>query len=196
MTIYKKDAKHVKNNACKRILTNREAIEQKPTSMDRESIQDLSTRQKVQTRRKRGSIHSNLSKGIKKLSRCAKTVFQRREKHRHECNQTCYSTKDPNNILSSQKHLSSRKMSSIQIQNTHTHTHTHTHNKSNQFLKNKSRQFSKYTLTHVFLVIAKSHCTCTCIKNSKEYYVLFVRNIARLHKCLHVIMIKDMRKLL
>ena len=153
--------------------------------MDRESIQDLSTRQKVQTRRKRGSIHSNLSKGIEKLSRCAKTVFQRREKHKHECNQTCYSTKDPNNILSSQKHLSSRKMSSIQIQN----THTHTLNKSNQFLKNKSRQFSKYTFTHVFLVIVKSHCTCTCIKISKEYYVLCVKNIARLHKCLHVIMI-------
>ena len=31
------------------------------------------------------------------------------------------------------------------------HTHTHTLNKFNQFLykKNKSRQFSEYTLTHV-----------------------------------------------
>ena len=42
-----------------------------------------------------------------------KTVFQRREKHGHECNQACYSTKDPNNFLSSQKNLSTRKMSSI-----------------------------------------------------------------------------------
>ena len=52
---------------------------------------------------------------------CSKTDFQRREKHRHECNQAYYLTKDPTNILSSQKHLSSRKMSSIKIQNTHTH---------------------------------------------------------------------------
>ena len=35
------------------------------------------------------------------MSRLLKTVFQRREKHKHKCNQTCYTTKDPNNILSS-----------------------------------------------------------------------------------------------
>ena len=63
----------------------------------------------IETRRKRGSIDSKLSKGVKKLLRCAKIVFQRREKHRHECNQACYATKDPNHILSSQKHLSTRK---------------------------------------------------------------------------------------
>ena len=40
---------------------------------------------------------------------CLKTVFQRREKHKHECNQTCNSTKDPNNILNSQNHLSTKK---------------------------------------------------------------------------------------
>ena len=39
-----------------------------------------------------------------------KTVFQRKEKHRHECNQTCNSTKDPNNILSFQNHLSTGKI--------------------------------------------------------------------------------------
>ena len=40
---------------------------------------------------------------------------------------------------------------------------THTLNKSNQFLyfKNKSRQFSEHTLTHVNLVMAKSHYTYT-----------------------------------
>ena len=72
-----------------------------------------------------------------------------------------------------------------------THTHTHTQNKSNQFYisKNKSRQFSEYTVTHVNLVMAKLHCNCTCIKSSKEYCVLCVKDIARLHKCLHVMMI-------
>ena len=50
--------------------------------------------------------------------------------------------------------------------------------------KNKSRQFSEHTLTHVELVMAKSHCTCTCIKSSKEHCMLCVKNITRLHKCL------------
>ena len=38
-------------------------------------------------------------------------------------------------------------------------THTHTLNKSNQFYisKTKLRQFSEHTLTHVKLVMAKSH---------------------------------------
>ena len=77
-------------------------------------------------------------------------------------------------------------------------THTHTLNKSNQFYisKTKFRQFSEHTLTDVKLVMAKSHCIYTCIKNSKEYYVLCVKNIARLHKCIHVMLIWDMRKLL
>ena len=119
----------------------RVAIEQKPTSMDQTAIKHLLSRQKVsrwieialtsiETRRKMGLMDSNLSRGVEEFSRCAKTVFQRREKHRHECNQACYSTNDPINILSSQKHLSTGKMSSIQIQNTHTHTHTHTHKTS------------------------------------------------------------------
>ena len=58
----------------------------------------------------RVSIDSNLLKAIEKLSRWAKTVFHRREKHRYKCNQAYYLTKDPINILSSQKHLSTRKM--------------------------------------------------------------------------------------
>ena len=68
-------------------------------------------------------------------------------------------------------------------------THTHTLNKSNQFYISKIRQFSKHTLTHVNLVMAKSHCTCTCIKSSKGYCMLCMKNIARLHKCLHVMTI-------
>ena len=61
-----------------------------------------------------------------------KTVFQRREKSINECNQASYSTKDPKNILSFQKHLSTKK--------TVKHLdpkHTHTLNKSNQFYISK-----------------------------------------------------------
>ena len=47
---------------------------------------------------------------IERYRDCSKIVFQRREKHKYECNQTCYSNKDPSNILSSQNHLSTRKM--------------------------------------------------------------------------------------
>ena len=159
--------------------------------MDRESVEKLS-RQSSESLMDRDCVNSYREKKLKRLDRqpscrevsrscrdCLKIVFQRREKHRHECNQTCYSTKDPINIISSQNHLLTRKMTSIQIQNTHTHTHT----------LNKLRQFSEHTLTHVFLVMAKSHCTCMCIKSSKEYCKLCVKNVARFHKCLHVMTI-------
>ena len=50
------------------------------------------------------------------------------------------------------------------------HTHTHTKQVSPIiYFKNKSRQFNEYTLTYVFLVMAKLHCTCTYIKSSKEF---------------------------
>ena len=83
-------------------------IEQKPTSMDRESVEDLSARQKVsrwikkllrsyqdeiqkarwieiplipvKKRRTRGSIDRKLSKGIKKLSRLLKNSFSKKRK--------------------------------------------------------------------------------------------------------------------
>ena len=73
----------------------------------------------------------------------------------------------------------------------HRSQNTHTLNKSNQFYisKPKSRQFSEHTLTHVNLVMAKSHCTCTCIKSSKEFCVLCMKNIARLQMCQHVMTI-------
>ena len=54
---------------------------------------------------------------------CLKIVFQIREKHKHECNQTCNSTKDPNNILNSQNHLSIKKNVKHIDPKTHTHTH-------------------------------------------------------------------------
>ena len=87
----------------------------------------------------------------------------------------------------SQKNSLNLKILSIRISK----THIHTLNKSNQFYisKNKLRQFSEHTLTHIKLVMAKSHCICTCIKNSKEYCVLCVKNIARFHKCIHVMTI-------
>ena len=70
-------------------------------------------------------------------------------------------------------------------------THTRTLSKSNQFYisKNESRQFSEHTLTHVNLVMVKSHCIYTCINSSKEYCMLYVKNITRLHKCVHVMAI-------
>ena len=37
----------MKNNACKKVSTDREAIEQKPTLMDREFVEDLLAKQKV-----------------------------------------------------------------------------------------------------------------------------------------------------
>ena len=61
----------------------------------------------------RVSIDSYLSRAVEKLSRWAKAVFQWREQHKYECNQACYPIKYSNNILSSQNHLSIRKMSSI-----------------------------------------------------------------------------------
>ena len=59
----------------------------------------------------RGAIKETKSFSINRLAiesyqKCEKTVVQGREKHRYECNQACYLTKDPINILSSQKHLS------------------------------------------------------------------------------------------
>ena len=54
-------------------------------------------------------IDGYLLRPVEKLLSLIKSIFQRREKHINECNQASYSTKDPNNILSSQKHLSTRK---------------------------------------------------------------------------------------
>ena len=85
--------------------------------------------------------------------------------------------------------LSKSSLNNKNVKHNDPKTHTHTLNKSNQFYISKIRQFSKHTLTHVNLVMAKSHCTCTCIKSSKEYCMLCVKNIARLHKCLYVMTI-------
>jgi len=82
--------------------------------------------------------------------------------------------KDPNNMLSSQN--ISQHISKAFIDPKHTHTRTHTHmrthtqNKSNQFYISKTSLENLVSIyTYVFLVIAKSHCTWTCIKSSKEF---------------------------
>ena len=70
------------------------------------------------------------------------------------------------------------------------HTHIHTHTKHVQpilYFKNKLRQFSKHTFTQVFLVMTKSHCTCTYIKSSKEYCMLCVRKT--LQDCISIYML-------
>ena len=222
-----KYAKHVKNNACKRISIDWEMVRQVSSiiDVDRCSCRG-SVKGKINKRLKRSrSIHqvSRSYRGdrnfLDRSTRCREAVeivirkslrsstnskvsrkcwggvelafkssFSRGEKHRHECNPTYNITNDPINILSSQKHLSTIIFKHMDLKNTH--------NKSTQFYisKTKLRQFSEHTLTHVNLVMAKSHCTCTCIKSSKEYCVLCVKNIARLHKCIHVMKIWDMRK--
>ena len=63
--------------------------------------------------------------------------FSRGEKHRYEYNQVCNSTNDPNNILSSQKHLLTKIFKAYGSQK-----HTHTLNKFNQFYISKTSQDS------------------------------------------------------
>ena len=81
-----------------------------------------------------------MSKGVKELSRLLKNSFSRIEKYKYECNQACFTTKDPNNILDSQNHLSTKNVKHIDPK--HTHAHTHTLNKSNQFYISKTSQDS------------------------------------------------------
>ena len=127
------------------------------------------------------SINDLLRGFVEKLSSLIKRSFSKIGKtQRDKCKQASYLNIDLINMLSSQKHLSTKTM-----QSNRSKTHTHTHTKQVYpilYFKNKSRQFSEHILTHVSLVMAKSHCTCTCIKSSKEFCVLCVKNIARLHK--------------
>ena len=118
---------------------------------------------------------------------CLKTIFQ--EEKNTDMNAIKHATQ-----TRSKQHFKSLKNISHQekcqaFRSKHTHTHKKKTSLTNFYFRNKSRQFSDYTLTHVFLVMAKSHCTYTCIKSSKEYYVLCVKNITRLHKCMHVMTI-------
>ena len=115
---------------------------EKEGSIERESVDDLSR-----------SCHA-----------WRKKVFQERKNIKRWMQQASYSNKDPINMLSSQN--ISQHISKASID-----PNTHTHKKQDLpilYLKNRLRQFSKHILTHVFLMMAKSHCTCACIKSSKE----------------------------
>ena len=76
----------------------REAIEETKTFfMNRETVEKYQDCDKEQ-------LKSSTDKpGIERCKGCFKIVFQKREKHKHKCNQTCNLTKDPNNILTSQQ---------------------------------------------------------------------------------------------
>ena len=114
------------------------------------------------------------------MSRLLKNSFSIREKHIYECNQACNTTKDPNIILNTSKtSLNNKKVKHINPKTS----------LPILYFKNKLRQFNEHTLTHVNLMMAKSRYTCTCIKSSKEYCMLCVKNIARLYKCIYVMTI-------
>ena len=98
------------------------SIYRKCVSMDRESAKKLSRqilnssmdRRCVKICREKevqGSLWIALCRELLRSYRAwYKQVFQRGEKHTKECNKARYSTKDPNNILIFQKHLSTRRM--------------------------------------------------------------------------------------
>ena len=123
-----------------------EFVDGKSTSMDRTAIEKLSAKQnlsrwienlsrsyrekfqkasmdqkcvKIYWEKKSNSLDRQLS--IEKLSSLIKTSFSKRgKKHKNKYNQASYSNKNPNNILSSQKHLLTQKCKAFMIQNTHT----------------------------------------------------------------------------
>ena len=67
----------------------------------------------------------NFPRWVKKLSSLIKSSFSKKgKKHRNECNQANYSTKDPINMLSSQKASLNKKKMQIIHEPKHTHTYT------------------------------------------------------------------------
>ena len=126
----------------------RESVDDKITSMDRDSVKNLSTKNKlsrlieklsrryrdkfqiarwieivirsVEKRSPRGSIERNLSRIYREVVKLDKKQFLGKT-HRDECKQASYLNIDPINMLSSQKHFSTRKCKTFIIQNTHTH---------------------------------------------------------------------------
>ena len=68
-----------------------------------------------QIERDRGNVEIAIKNSLRsrQIAKCRggvkvafKNNFSRREKHRHECNQACNSTKDPISNLNSQNHFS------------------------------------------------------------------------------------------
>ena len=124
--------------------------------MDWESIEKLS-RPKEEI-----SIERNLSRMCwEAVELKERRFFKKGKTHRDECNKQATQTEIQTTYLALK--------TSLNMYAKHSRSKTHTQNKSNQFYISKTRQFSEYILTHVFLVMAKLHCTCTCIKSSKEF---------------------------
>ena len=135
----------------------RECVEQELRNLD-----GLRICQDVIEKRERRLNRKRIYRGsVEKLSSLKKGSFSREEKHIKMNATSKLLNQRSNQYIKLLRHRSIYKHSIHRSKNTHTHTHTL--NKSNQFYisKNKSRQFSKHILTHVFLVMAKSHCTCT-----------------------------------
>ena len=103
MTRKNKDTKHVKNNAYKRVSTDREAIERKPRNLDgsricRESIRQIesseiflngskSCRGSVESKAKRLDRNGCVEVSVKKLLSLKKRIFFKGGKtHKDECN--------------------------------------------------------------------------------------------------------------
>ena len=114
-------------------------------SMDWEAVKKLlrqslenSMDQKCDTIcREKKSKGLNRWESVEKLSSLIKKSFSRRGKTpRDECNQASYSNIDLINMLSSQKHLSTKK----NAKHSWSKTHTHKQNKSNQFYISKISQ--------------------------------------------------------
>ena len=129
--------------------------------MDRRSVEVS-----IETKERKLDRNGNYRGFVEKLSSLKKRSFSRKGKKekKRKGNKQATQPKKSLNILSSQN-ISQHKCKAFIYPK-----HTHTLNKSNQFyiLKNKLRQISEHLLIHVFLVMAKSHCTCICIKSSKE----------------------------
>ena len=136
------------------------------------------------------SIDSYLLRSVEKLSSLIKQFSKKRKTQKWMQSSMLINQRSKQHFKLSKSFHNKKNVKHIDPE----HTHTHKTSLTNFIFKSKLRQFSDHTLTHIFLVITKSHCTCTCIKSNKKYCVLCVKNIARLHKCLHVMTIWDMRK--
>ena len=120
----------------------------------------------VEVKSPRGSIDRKRSRICRDAVELDKKQFFKERKNTKKWMQTSkLLNQRSNQHFKLSKSSLDKKMQSIH----RSKNHTHTLNKSNQFYKNKLRQFSEHTLTHVFLVMAKSHYTYTCIKSSKEF---------------------------
>ena len=106
-----------------------ESIDSQRTSMDRTANENLSRsyrdkfkkasmdRDCINFCRERRTKYLNGLLAIESyqeaVKMCKNNFSKKKKKHKNECSQVSYSTKDSNNILNFQNHLSTRKMPSI-----------------------------------------------------------------------------------